>query len=192
MFPLGELTKPEVRERARALGLSTAEKPESQEICFVPTGNYVDVLEQRLGSEHEALSPGNLVTLGGEKLGVHDGYARYTVGQRKGLGGGHGQRLYVLGSRPQTRDVVVGSWEELHRREMTVGELNWLAEPPPVGEEVEVQIRHRHAAAPAQVERLAGDGIELKLREAQRAVAPGQSAVIFQGDVVLGGGRIAA
>ncbi|CAN5366103.1 tRNA 2-thiouridine(34) synthase MnmA [soil metagenome] len=192
MFPLGELTKPEVRERARALELSTAEKPESQEICFVPTGNYVDVLEQRLGAEHAALSPGNLVTLGGEKLGVHDGYARYTVGQRKGLGGGHGQRLYVLGSRPQTRDVVVGSWEELHRREMTVGELNWLVEPPSVGEEVEVQIRHRHAAAPAQVERLAGDGIELKLREAQRAVAPGQSAVIFQGDVVLGGGRIAA
>ena len=189
-FPLGELTKPEVREYARRLGLSTAEKPESQEICFVPSGDYVDVLEQRLSAEHPALSPGALVTADGERLGEHQGYARYTVGQRKGLGGGNGRRLYVLGSRPERREVVVGTREELHRREMSVGELNWLAPPPAVGNEVQVQIRHRHPAAAARVLRCADAVLELAFAEPQRAVAPGQSAVVFRGEVVLGGGRI--
>jgi len=192
MFPLGELTKPEVREQARMLGLVTAEKPESQEICFVPSGNYVDVLEQRLSSDHPALSPGRLVNAAGEVLGEHDGYARYTVGQRKGLGGGNGRRLYVLGTRPATREVVVGDWDELHRSDVKVGELNWLAGIPAVGEPVQVQIRHRAAAAPARVIGYADGLIELALEEPQRAVTPGQSAVIFQDEVVLGGGRIAA
>jgi tRNA-specific 2-thiouridylase len=190
LFPLGELTKPEVRQRARDLGLETAEKPESQEICFVPTGNYVDVLEQRLDTGHPALAPGRLVTSNGEVVGEHDGYARYTVGQRKGLGGGRGERLYVLGSRPAAREVVVGSWEELHQQEMRVLELNWLAEPPTPGERVEVQIRHRASAVPAEVVAVDGGGIDLRFTEPQRAVAPGQSAVIFRGDLVLGGGRI--
>jgi len=190
LFPLGELTKPEVRERARALGLATAEKPESQEICFVPSGNYVDVLEQRLGAEHPALGPGLLVTPSGEVVGEHQGYARYTVGQRRGIGGGHGQRLYVLGSRPATREVVVGSWEELHREELRVAEPNWLAPPPREGEQVQVQIRHRAAAAPARVGAYEDGALRLHLETPQRAVAPGQSAVIFRGDVVLGGGRI--
>jgi tRNA-uridine 2-sulfurtransferase len=191
LFPLGELTKPEVRERARALGLATAEKPESQEICFVPTGNYVDVLEERLGADHAALSPGSLVTAAGERVGEHDGYARYTVGQRKGLGGGFGQRLYVLGTRPATREVVVGPREELHRKEMEVGEMNWLASLPAEDELVQVQIRHRAPAADARV--LSRDDLWVKLlfRQPQRAVAPGQSAVLFSDDVVLGGGRIA-
>ncbi len=190
LFPLGELTKPEVRERARELGLQTAEKPESQEICFVPTGNYVDVLEKRLEPGHPALSPGELVTSTGEVLGEHDGFARYTVGQRKGLGGGHGERLYVLGSRPASRQVVVGRWEELYRDEMTVGELNWLATPPAVGEEISAQIRHRGSAAPAVVTAVGEGSISLRFPEPQRAVAPGQSAVLFRDDLVLGGGRI--
>jgi len=191
MFPLGELTKPEVRDRARAMGLVTAEKPESQEICFVPSGDYVDVLEQRLGAEHPALAGGPLVTPGGEVLGEHDGFARYTVGQRKGLGGGHGQKLYVLGSRPQTREVVVGTWDELHRKEMRVEEMNWLAGLPAVGDEVGVQIRHRARAADARVVRRDATSLEVEFASEQRAVAPGQSAVVFRGDVVLGGGRIA-
>jgi tRNA-uridine 2-sulfurtransferase len=190
MFPLGELTKPEVRERARALGLATADKPESQEICFVPTGNYVDVLEERLGTQHPALAPGKLVTAGGEVVGEHEGYARYTVGQRKGLGGGHGQRLYVLGARPGTREVVVGTKEELHRPEIEIGELNWLGQRPGPGDDVQIQIRHRAAAAEAVVVRSHDDVLELRFRRPQRAVAPGQSAVIFRGEVVLGGGRI--
>jgi tRNA-uridine 2-sulfurtransferase len=192
MFPLGELTKPEVRERARALGLVTAEKPESQEICFVPSGNYVDVLEQRLGDGHPALSGGAVVTPQGETVGAHDGYARYTVGQRRGLGGGHGRRLYVLGSRPQSREVVVGTWEELHRTDLRVGEMNWLAERPTDGDRVLVQIRHRARAAPARVQTTGEHTMEAEFEAPQRAVAPGQSAVVFRGDVVLGGGRIAA
>jgi tRNA-uridine 2-sulfurtransferase len=191
LFPLGELTKPEVRERARALGLATAEKPESQEICFVPTGNYVDILEERLGADHAALSPGTLVTTGGERVGEHDGYARYTVGQRKGLGGGFGQRLYVLGTRPATREVVVGPREELHRQEMEVGEMNWLASLPAEEELVQVQIRHRAPAADARVLSRDDRWLQLLFRQPQRAVAPGQSAVVFSDDVVLGGGRIA-
>jgi tRNA-uridine 2-sulfurtransferase len=191
-FPLGELTKPEVRERARALGLSTAEKPESQEICFVPSGDYVDVLEERLEPGHPALEPGKLVTPGGAVVGEHGGYARYTVGQRRGIGGGHGRRLYVLGSRPHAREVVVGSWEELHRDEVRIAELNWLAEAPAEGARVAVQIRHRAAAAGGVVEISDGGAIVVRLDRPQRAVAPGQSAVLFDGEVVLGGGRIAA
>jgi tRNA-uridine 2-sulfurtransferase len=192
MFPLGELTKPEVRERARALGLATAEKPESQEICFVPSGNYVDVLEKRLGTEHPALSAGTVVSADGEPMGEHDGYARYTVGQRKGLGGGHGRRLYVLGTRPQAREVVVGTWEELYRPDARVAEINWLATAPAVGDRVQVQIRHRAAAADARVATVGETELEVAFDTPQRAVAPGQSAVIFRGEMVIGGGRIAA
>ena len=100
MFPLGELTKPEVREMARQLGLSTAEKPESMEICFVPDGDYARFLGKQLGADHAALSAGALVTSSGEVIGEHDGYARYTVGQRSGLGGGRSLPLYVIGTRP--------------------------------------------------------------------------------------------
>jgi tRNA-specific 2-thiouridylase len=192
VFPLGELTKPEVREKARELGLSTAEKPESMEICFVPTGNYVDVLEKRLGAEHDALSPGKLVTVAGETVGEHAGYARYTVGQRRGLGGGRGLPLYVIGTRPETREVVVGSAAELERREVEIGEINWLAPPPLPGAPVQVQIRSRARPAGAVVRSVADGVISLALDEPQRAVTPGQSAVMFDGDTVLGGGRIAA
>jgi tRNA-specific 2-thiouridylase len=190
LFPLGELTKPQVRERARALGLTTAEKPESQEICFVPTGDYTDVLEQRLGAGHPALSPGALVTTSGETVGEHAGYARYTVGQRRGLGGGHGQRLYVLRTRPETREVVVGTAEELVTASVSVGELNWHGAPPVRGDRIEVQIRHRAAPLGAEVEELDDYGVRLRLERPQRDVSPGQSAVLFSGDMVLGGGRI--
>jgi tRNA-specific 2-thiouridylase len=191
LFPLGELTKPEVRQRARSLGLVTADKPESQEICFVPTGNYVDVLEQRLGSDHPALAEGNLVTTAGEIIGSHNGYARYTVGQRRGIGGGFPKPLYVLGSRPSTREVVVGEWEETYREDLHLENVNWLGPAPAVGTTVQAQIRHRFPAADARVVSL-DDGVALKFLEPQRAVAPGQSAVLFNGDVVLGGGRISS
>ena len=190
MFPLGELTKPQVREKARELGLATAEKAESMEICFVPTGNYVDVLEKRLDPGHAALAPGKLVTTTGEVIGDHAGFARYTVGQRKGLPGGRSLPLYVLGSRPDTREVVVGTAEELERREVTIGELNWLASAPDAGAPIQVQIRGRAQAVPATVHSLRDGTISLALDEPQRAVTPGQSAVLFDGPVVLGGGRI--
>jgi tRNA-specific 2-thiouridylase len=191
MFPLGELTKPEVREMARQMGLSTAEKPESMEICFVPDGDYARFLGKQLGGDHAALSAGQLVTSSGEVLGEHDGYARYTVGQRRGLGGGRSLPLYVIGTRPQTREVVVGTADELMRGEVAVGELNWLAAPPAPGGAIRVQLRHRAPAVPARVQSVADGLVHLALDTPQRAVTPGQSAVMFSGDVVLGGGRIA-
>ena len=190
LFPVGELTKPEVREKARELGLSTAEKPESMEICFVPTGDYADFLGKQLGRDHAALAPGALVTTSGEVLGEHDGYARYTVGQRRGLGGGRSLPLYVIGTRPQTREVVVGTAEELMRGEVAVGEFNWLAAPPAPGDAVHVQMRHRAPAVPARVQAVEDGVVRLSLDTPQRAVTPGQSAVMFSGNVVLGGGRI--
>ncbi len=158
LFPVGALTKPEVRERARALELAIADKPESQEICFVPTNDYTDFLEDRLGADHPALSPGRLVGPKGEELGRHDGYARYTTGQRKGLGGGFGQRLYVIETRPDSNEVVVGSGAALERDAVVLGDLNWLAEPPAPGDTVRVRLRHRAPRVPATVETSSGPG----------------------------------
>jgi len=191
MFPLGGLTKPEVRDMARRLGLATAEKPESMEICFVPDGDYAGFLSKRLGPEHPSLQPGKLVTTTGEVVGEHSGYARYTVGQRKGLGGGRGLPVFVVGTRPETREVVVGGADDLLRDRVEVGEMNWLAERPSPGDAVQVMVRHRAKAVPAVVRECADTSIQLDLVQPQRAVTPGQSAVVFDGDVVLGGGRIA-
>jgi tRNA-uridine 2-sulfurtransferase len=189
-FPVGELTKAEVREQARQLGLATAEKPESQEICFVPTGDYAQFLGQRLGADHAALSPGKLVTRDGAVVGEHGGYARYTVGQRKGLGGGRGRALFVLGVQPADNRVVVGSHDELFRDDVALGDLNWLQHPPAPGEVVRVQLRHRSRAVEARVEVTDDQRVELRLLEAQRAVTPGQSGVLYRGEELIGGGRI--
>jgi len=192
LFPVGELTKPQVRDRARALELVTAEKPESQEICFVPTGDYRDLLQRRLSPRHPALEPGALVLEDGTAVGEHTGYAGFTVGQRKGLGGGFAEPMYVLEVRPDTREVVVGPREALYAPGVAVGAPHWLADPPAPGDEVEVQIRHRAQAVAARVAALDGGRVELRFRDPQPAVTPGQSAVIFQDERVLGGGRIAA
>jgi tRNA-specific 2-thiouridylase len=190
LFPLGELTKDEVRARARALELATAEKPESQEICFVPTGDYRDLLQRKLPRAHPALRPGPIVRMDGTVVGEHEGYAGFTVGQRRGLGGGFPEPLFVLEVRPASREVVVGTREELHRDRVVVGELNWLTEAPGEGDRVRVQMRYRAPAVPAVV--LSADGtLVLDLEEGYPAVTPGQSAVVFHGDRVLGGGRIA-
>jgi tRNA-specific 2-thiouridylase len=188
-FPLGDLTKAQVRERARSLGLSTADKAESQEICFVPTGDYRELLRRKLGPVHPALQPGRLVDRAGNVLGTHDGFAGFTVGQRKGLGGGVREPRFVLEIRPDTREVVVGTREELMARHVEVRELNWLTEVPEVGARLRVQLRYRAAGVPALV-REAGDRVMLELLEEVAAVTPGQSAVFYDGDRVLGGGRI--
>ncbi|MGD2045453.1 MAG: tRNA 2-thiouridine(34) synthase MnmA [Gemmatimonadota bacterium] len=187
-FPLGELTKDEVRARARALELVTADKPESQEICFVPTGDYRDLLERRLGP-HPALESGPIVRADGEVVGEHHGYAGFTVGQRKGLGGGFPEPLYVLEVRAERREIVVGTRDELFRDEVRVGDVNWLTAPPRAGSAVHVQLRYRAPAVTATVEE-DDSGLLLALAEAQPAVTPGQSAVLFDGDRLLGGGRI--
>lgn len=191
-FPLGELTKPEVRARARELGLTTADKPESQEICFVPTGNYRDLLEKRLLPTHPALTPGDIVHVDGTVLGQHGGYASFTIGQRKGLGGGSPEPLYVVDIDAATREVRVGPKTALDSRAVRIAEINWLADPPVPGESISVQIRYRAQAVPATVTAVEPGYIELRFTEPTKAVTPGQSGVVFRGNQVLGGGRIAS
>ncbi len=189
-FPLGELTKTQVRAKARELGLATADKPESQEICFVPTGNYRDFLARKLLPVHPALLPGAIVDLRGRVLGRHDGYSGFTVGQRKGLGGGLSEPFYVLEIRPESREVVVGPRSELQAGGVVVGDLNWLAAPPPPGTQLHVQIRYRSPLLPCRVEAYGDDFVRLAFDEPASAATPGQSSVVFDGDRVIGGGRI--
>jgi len=189
LTPVGHLAKRETRDVARRLGLGTAEKVESQEICFVP-GHYVEVLERRLGPEAPALQPGPIVTSRGEQLGEHAGFARYTVGQRRRLPAGSGRALFVLQIRPESREVVVGPAEELETSSVTLEEVNWLADPLHAGDQCEVQIRYRARPAAAEVLAATPDTLALGLLEPVRAVAPGQSGVLYRGDRVLGGGII--
>ena len=189
-FPLGDLNKAEVRARARALGLATADKAESQEICFVPTGDYRDLLAKRLGTTHPALEPGRVVLRDGTVVGEHRGYAGFTVGQRKGLGGGFSEPHFVLEIRPWSGEVVVGTRDELYREEVAVGELNWFDATPAPGASVLVQLRSRAAAVEASVRSVDDQGLVLTLATPQAAVTPGQSAVVYEGERLLGGGRI--
>lgn len=191
VFPVGGLTKAEVRKRARALDLVTAEKPESQEICFVPTGDYRDLLKSRMTASHPGLEPGEIVDVGGGVLGRHQGYANFTVGQRKGLGGGFAEPRFVVEIRAEERQVVVGPREALFADNLGVDELNWLVpEPPTEGTLVSVQLRYRAPAVSAVIAGIDAESLDLDLVEPHAAVTPGQSAVLFQGDRVLGGGRI--
>ncbi|MFI5279031.1 MAG: tRNA 2-thiouridine(34) synthase MnmA [Gemmatimonadales bacterium] len=190
LTPVGALTKSETRAAARRLGLVTAVKVESQEICFVPDGDYASVLERHLPEGAAALAPGNVVTAGGDVLGEHAGFARFTIGQRRGLPGGRSRPLHVIAIRPDTREVVVGTEEELARFDVTLEDVNWLAEPLGVGDACEVQVRHRSAAVRAEITESA-DRVTLRLLEPARAVAPGQSGVLYRGEQVLGGGVIA-
>ena len=193
LTPVGSMTKAETRAQARRLGLVTADKPESVEICFVPDDDYVGVLERHLPADAPALTPGPLVTTTGETVGEHDGYARYTIGQRKGLPGGFTEPRYVVAIRPERREVVIGTAEELGGHRVRLEELNWLATPLAPGETCEVQIRHRARAVPATVTQADGQGLELALAVPVRAITPGQSGVLYgAGARVLGGGVIEA
>jgi len=193
-FPLGEMRKPEVRESARAHGLNVlADKPDSQEICFVPSGDYKQFIDAYLAEQGESLpdTSGELVTTGGEVVGRHGGIHNFTVGQRKGLGVATGNPLYVLELKGDKRQVVVGSGEELLTRTMRVKRLNWISIPD-LTEPMRVQakIRHRHEPAWATISR-DGDEVVATFDEPQRAVTPGQAAVFYQDDEVVGGGWIA-
>lgn len=194
LTPVGALTKQETRARARALGLTTADKVESVEICFVPTGDYVPVLEARLPADAPALQPGPIRTTAGEIIGEHRGFARYTVGQRRGLPGGSAEPLFVVAIAPEDRAVIVGTADELLGHRVVLEEVNWLAEPLAPGATCEVQVRYRAKAAPALVAEVASDGqaLSLDLAEPVRAISPGQSGVLYDGTRVLGGGVIAS
>lgn len=191
LLPVGEMTKAETRTAARELGLLTAEKPESQEICFVPDGDYVKVLERELPADAPALTPGPIVTMDGTVVGTHEGFARYTVGQRRRLPGGSSEPMFVVALRPADRAVVIGPREALLGRGVRAREVNWLvADAPTAGASVQVRIRHRAPPVPGTVLRTAPGEIEVALDEAVYAITPGQSVVFYDGDVVLGGGVI--
>jgi tRNA-specific 2-thiouridylase len=193
-FPLGELSKHEVREIARRLEVPVAEKPESQEICFVPTGNYVKFIEGYLQEQGSELpkEPGDIVTTSGEVLGRHTGLHQFTVGQRKGLGLAGGQPpMYVVAlDRAQNR-LVVGEDQELRRNTCEVRNVNWIPyEVPDQPVQAMVRIRNRHEPAEAEITPLDATTARVNFREPQRAITPGQAAVFYAGEKVLGGGWI--
>jgi tRNA-specific 2-thiouridylase len=193
LFPLGGLLKSEVRDIARKHGLALAEKPDSQEICFVPDGDYKKFIDAYLAEEGESLpdTAGELVTANGEIIGEHAGIHNFTVGQRKGLGVATGSPLYVIQINGQERRVVVGGDEQLYSRTLRARKLNWIAfDELTATQHVEVKIRHRHQPAKARLERLDEDEVMVTFEQAQRAITPGQAAVFYDGEVVVGGGWI--
>jgi tRNA-specific 2-thiouridylase len=192
LTPVGSLSKHETRAYARQLGLATADKPESVEICFVPDGDYVAVLEERLPADAPSLVPGPLVTTSGEVVGEHRGFARYTIGQRKGLPGGASEPRFVVAIRPERREVVIGGLADLEGHRLILEELNWLAPPLRAGEACEVQVRYRARAVPATAVEVGEQSATFALAEPVRAITPGQSGVLYAGDRVLGGGIIAS
>jgi tRNA-specific 2-thiouridylase len=193
LFPLGDKKKSEVREMARELALPVAEKPESFEICFVPNGDYAAFMDAYLreqGVARDAAS-GEIVTADGRTLGQHAGVHHFTVGQRKGLGIATGQPLYVIETNPATQQVTVGSGDALLRARLIAGNVNWVSWPGlATPARAEVKIRNRHLAAPATLYPLEDGRVEARFDEPQRAVTPGQAAVFYDGDLVLGGGWI--
>ena len=193
LFPLGEMCKPAVRTLAAGHGLALAQKPDSQEICFIPGGDYSQFLKAYLEEQGRELpdSRGALVTAGGETLGQHTGIHGFTVGQRKGLGLSSPEPLYVLKIHPDSHRVEVGPGEALFADRFRCNRVNWVSVAKPEGPiRATVKIRHRHEPAGATVQAIGADLVEVQFDEPQRAITPGQSAVFYQGDEVAGGGWI--
>jgi tRNA-specific 2-thiouridylase len=194
MFPLGAMEKSAVRELARELGIQTAAKPDSQEICFVPNGDYAAFIDSYF--REQGIAPqevaGDLVTADGQVVGEHGGVHHFTVGQRRGLRVAAGEPLYVIATDPASRRVMVGRDRELLSDHARVGGVNWnsIAAPAePV--RAEVKIRNKHAAAAATIlTTSSSERVEIRFDEPQRAITPGQAAVFYSGDLVLGGGWI--
>ena len=192
-FPLGELTKDEVRALAREVHLPVAEKPESMELCFVPNGNYVQFIHaysrERGTPIHDAA--GDIVTEDGTVIGRHTGVHNYTIGQRKGLGFAAGKPVYVLAIEPEKNRIIVGEDEALRTSTFEIEGVNWISiEQPAAPLRARVKIRHKHEPAAATVEALPGQRARVTFDEPQRAITPGQAAVVYDGDVVLAGGWI--
>ena len=192
-FPLGELTKDEVRALARRVNLPVAEKPDSMELCFVPNGNYVQFIHAYSRERGIALgeAEGEIVNEDGEVVGRHNGVHNFTIGQRKGLGFAAGKPLYVLSIDPQNNRVVVGEDEALRKQSLEVENMNWVSiARPSEAFRATVKIRHKHEPAPAAVEPLDKTRARVTFDAPQRAITPGQAAVIYDADRVLAGGWI--
>lgn len=187
IFPLGDLSKEEVRGHARRLGLTLHDKPESQDICFVPDGDYARLVREQ---RPEVFRPGAIRHVDGRVLGEHEGLAHYTIGQRRGLRVAVGRPLYVIGLDPTTDTVIVGPREALLATAATAAQVSWLGDAPPGPFRAAVKIRYLHQAAPAEVIPLPGARVEVRFDEPQTAVTPGQAMVFYQGEEVLGGGWI--
>ena len=190
-FPLGELRKQEVREIARRLAVPVAEKPESQEICFVPSGDYVRFIESYLHEQGGSLpdGAGEIVTTSGEVIGRHEGLHRYTVGQRRGLGIAAGRPTYVVALDRAKNRLIVGEDESLHSTAAEVRTVNWIPFAQPDGPvQAMVRIRNRHEPAEAEITPLDSTRARIEFLEPQRAITPGQAAVFYADDLVLGGG----
>src|SRR5262245_19866857 len=188
VFPVGTLAKPEVRRQARRLGLAVAEKPDSQEICFIPDGDYATFVERRAPA---AARTGAILDERGHQLGSHGGVHRFTIGQRKGLGIASTIPLYVLRIDPDAGSVTVGPRPALERTRLTASGANWIAIDAPASPvKVAAQIRHRHAPAPGVVRALSDGRAEMIFDTPQPAITPGQAVVFYDVDVVIGGGWI--
>jgi tRNA-specific 2-thiouridylase len=194
LFPLGEMSKPEVREVAREHDLAVAEKSESQEICFVPDGNYAGFIDRYLeatGSAGRQPGEGEIIGAGGEVVGHHAGIHRYTVGQRRGIGIAAERPLYVINIDAAKNQVMVGQQDELFIREFTAARVNWVAqEGPSSAIRADVSVRYRHTPAPASITPIDQGRVRVSFDEPQRAITPGQATVFYLGDEVLGGGWI--
>lgn len=188
LFPVGHLTKTDVRAQAARLGLAVADKPDSHEICFVPDGDAASFVGRRLEAGPE---PGAIVDSAGRTLGRHDGVHRFTVGQRRGLGVSAGTPLYVIRLDPKAAEVVVGPRDELAQSTFTATGVNWISGITPEGlVRATARVRHRHPDAPATITVTGSETVHVRFDEPQLAVTPGQSAVFYRGDDVLGGGWI--
>jgi tRNA-specific 2-thiouridylase len=188
LLPVGELpNKAAVRDIARRLGLDVHDKPDSQEICFVADDDYTKLLAERAP---QALRPGRILNTAGQELGRHEGYGRFTIGQRRGLKVAAGTPMYVTRIDPDTGDVVIGTREESSGRRLRANDANWHAQPSEAEFDAVVQVRYNHRGAPAHVRITRPDAFEVEFAEPVHAITPGQAAVIYDGDFLLGGGWI--
>ncbi len=189
LMPAGDYTKGEIRAMAEKIGLRTANKPDSQEICFIPDGDYAGFIERE--KEGETPPPGNFVTSAGEILGQHKGITHYTIGQRKGLGIAMGYPVFVTEIRPKTNEVVIGSNEEVFGDILYCNQLNFMSVPDLEGEmELTAKIRYNHKGAPCRVKKIGEDRAVCRFPEPVRAITPGQAVVFYDGEFVVGGGTI--
>lgn len=188
LFPVGLFTKSEIRKKARKWGLPVAERPESQEICFIPDKNYADFLKKR---KPEAFRPGPIVNLEGQILGHHSGIIHFTVGQRRGLGIAAPHPLYVLEISTEKNQVVVGPDNCLYKKDLVTDQVNWISlDKISSSVPAKARIRYKHREAEALLVPLGSEKIRVEFEKPQRAITPGQAAVFYEGDVVLGGGTI--